>query len=175
MEEMEEEKGVEAVAYEMLGPPRLTKLLFEGAILKRLYSTYEKALEQDVEETAQRAQALVEEDGDFRQRILSTGIPILSRDGEKLLRGPVVKVPPSSERPLDEKAVAAGWVDLRPENWATWVERVQAVMEEIRNEPGLDQGSRSNVHYGDARGVLRPGRLAGWVFRVEDEGERIKW
>jgi len=175
MEEMEEDKGVEAVAYEMLGPPRLTKLLFEGAILKRLYSTYEKALEQDVEETAQRAQVLVEEDGDFRQRILSTGIPILSRDGKKLLRGPVVKVPPSSERPLDEKAVAAGWVDLRPENWATWVERLQAVMEEIRNEPGLEQGSRSNVHYGDARGILRPGRLAGWVFRVEDKGERIKW
>jgi NAD(P)-dependent dehydrogenase (short-subunit alcohol dehydrogenase family) len=36
MAELEMEHQVESVAYEMLGPPRLSKLLFEGAILARL-------------------------------------------------------------------------------------------------------------------------------------------
>jgi hypothetical protein len=37
MEALEREHGVEAIAYEMLGPPRLSKLLFEVALLRRLY------------------------------------------------------------------------------------------------------------------------------------------
>ena len=175
MEEMEEETGVEAVAYEMLGPPRLTKLLFEGAILKRLHITYDDALAMDVEATANRAQDLIQEDADFRQRIVSTGIPILLRDGGAVLRGPKIKVPPLPEKPLDEKVVSSGWVDLRPQNWSRWRERIQAVVDAIRNEPGVEKGSRSDVDYGDGRGILRPGRLAAWVFRVEDEGDRIKW
>jgi NAD(P)-dependent dehydrogenase (short-subunit alcohol dehydrogenase family) len=175
MEEMEEATGVEAVAYEMLGPPRLTKLLFEGAILKRLHVTYDDALAMDVEATANRAQDLIQEDADFRQRIVSTGIPILLRDGGAVLRGPEVKVPPLPEKPLDEKVVSSGWVDLRPQNWSRWRERIQAVVDAIRNEPGVEKGSRTDVDYGDGRGILRPGRLAAWVFRVEDEGDRIKW
>ena len=37
MERWETEHGIGSVAYEMLGPPRLSKLLFEAAILRRLY------------------------------------------------------------------------------------------------------------------------------------------
>jgi hypothetical protein len=176
MEKMEAEAGVESVAYEMLGPPRLSKLLFEGAMLRRLYETFDGAIGLDSEETASRTEALVLQDDDFRQRIVSTGIPILSRDGGSLLRGPVVKVLPRPElQGLDEKAVESGWVDLRPENWEKWRARVQAVADEIRNQPGVEEGSRTDFDYGDTGEKLRPGRLAAWVFRVEDEGDRIKW
>jgi NAD(P)-dependent dehydrogenase (short-subunit alcohol dehydrogenase family) len=175
MEKMEAESGVEAVAYEMLGPPRLTKILFEGAILKRLYGTYDEALAMDPEETAERAERMVEHDADLRQRIVSTGVPILVQDGGSLLRGPVVKVLPPENRPLEDKVVDSGWVDLRPRNWERWKERIAAVVEELRNQPGVDQGSRTDVDYGDSRNELRPGRLAAWVFRVEDHGDRIKW
>jgi hypothetical protein len=177
MEEMEAASGVEAVAYEMLGPPRLTKLLFEGSILKRLFGTYDQALAMDPEETATRAQALVEKDADLRQRIVSTGVPILVWDGGSLLRGPVVKVlPPDPEgRPLEEKVVDSGWVDLRPENWARWKTRIQAVVDERRNLPGVEKGSRTDFDYGDSEEGIRPGRMAAWVFRVEDHGDRIKW
>ena len=176
MEKMEAETGVEAVAFEMLGPPRLSKLLFEGAILKRLYRTFDTGLGLDPEETSTQAQSLVEEDADFRQRIVSTGIPVLSRDGDFLLRGPVVKVLPRPDQEgLDEKAIDSGWVDLRPKNWEKWKERIEAVADEIRNQPGVDKGSRTDFDFGDTGGNLRPGRLAAWVFRVEDEGDRIKW
>ncbi len=150
MEEMEKELGVESVAYEMLGPPRLTKLLFEGSILKRLFGTYDAALGLDPEETADRAQTLVETDDDFRQRIVSTGVPILVQDGGAVLRGPVVKVLPPPDRPLEDKVVDAGWVDLRPRNWEKWKERIQAVVKERREEPGVEKGSRSDHDYGDS-------------------------
>jgi hypothetical protein len=175
MEEMEREMGVEAVAYEMLGPPRLTKLLFEGTILKRIFGTYQAALGMDVEDTARRAQEMINEDADFRQRIVSTGVPILVMDGGALLRGPVVKTLPPEGPPLDEKVVDAGWVDLRPQNWEAWRKRIEAVLREIRDEPGVEKGSRTDFSYGDSQDALRPGRVAAWVFRVEDEGDRIKW
>ncbi len=177
MEKMEAESGVESVAYEMLGPPRLTKILFEATILKRLFGTYDAALEMDPEETAEKAEALVENDADFRQRIVSTGVPILVSDAGSLLRGPVVKVlPPDPENtPLDQKVVDAGWVDLRPKNWEQWKKRVEAVVHELRHQPGVEEGSRTDFDYGDSASELRPGRLAAWVFRIEDQGDRIKW
>jgi len=177
MEEMERESGVEAVAYEMLGPPRLTKLLFEGTILKRIFGTYDAALALDPETTASRAQALVEENADFRQRIVSTGVPVLVSDGSALLRGPVVKVlPPEPEsNPLEERVVDSGWVDLRPRNWDRWKARIQAVVDERNTQPGVEKGSRSDFDYGDSRQEIRPGRMAAWVFRFEDRGDRIKW
>jgi NAD(P)-dependent dehydrogenase (short-subunit alcohol dehydrogenase family) len=177
MEKMEKESGIESVAYEMLGPPRLTKLLFEGAILRRLYGTYDAALAMDPEETATLAQDLVEGNADLRQRIVSTGVPILTSDGRSLLRGPVVKVlPPEPERhPLEEKVVDSGWVDLRPGNWERWQVRIRAVVNELRHQPGVEKGSRTDFDYGDSAQEMRPGRMAAWVFRVEDHGDRIKW
>ncbi len=177
MEEMEKETGVEAVAYEMLGPPRLTKLLFEGAILKRLFGTYDAALALDPEVTAEKAQAMVEENHDLRQRIVSTGVPILVSDGGSLLRGPVVKVlPPDPEgEPLLDKVVDSGWVDLRPENWERWKVRLGGLLDQLRHQPGVEKGSRTDFDYGDSSDEIRPGRMAAWVFRVEDRGDRIKW
>lgn len=175
MDAMEKEHGVEAVAYEMLGPPRLSKLLFEAAILSRLYGTLEAAIGLDPRETSDRARALVEEDADFRQRMLTIGIPVLLPDGENLLRGAVIKVPPEpGDRPVDVRMADAGWVDLRADNWGRWRTRVRAIQEEIQTRPGLRMGSLADHEYGDKQGRIRPGRLAAWVFRVEDHGERIK-
>lgn len=173
MESMEAEMGVQAVAYEMLGPPRLSKLLFEAAILGRLYGTLEAGAALDANDAAIRAQSLLEGDEDLRQRILSIGLPILLPDGDSVLRGALVKVPPAGTG-LDEMAVNGGWVDLRVENWTRWKTRLEEVAHTIRTRPGLDQGSQADFEFGDGRGDIRPGRLAAWVFRYEDEGERIK-
>lgn len=173
MESMEAEMGVQAVAYEMLGPPRLSKLLFEAAILGRLYGTLEAGARLEPKDAATRAQSLLEEDEDLRQRVLSIGLPILLPDGESVLRGAVVKVPPAGKG-LDEKAVNSGWVDLRVQNWTRWKARLNEVAHELRTRPGLEQGSQADFEFGDDRGDIRPGRLAAWVFRYEDEGERIK-
>lgn len=175
MDEMEAEHGVSSVAYEMLGPPRLSKLLFEASLLERLFGTLEAAAALDPDETAVRARKLIEEDDDLRQRILTIGIPILLPDGKSLLRGAKVKVPPEAGMAKDDpRIIDAGWVDLRAENWGRWRARMDAVWTEIRDRPGLELGSVANHEYGDERGRIRPGRMAAWVFRVEDTGERIK-
>lgn len=175
MDELEQERGVRSVAYEMLGPPRLSKLLFEAEILTRLHESLERAASLDPDETARGAEELVESDADLRQRIVSIGLPILLPDGRRLLRGPVVKVPPEAGLPADHpRVVDAGWVDLRAANFARWRQRCAQIRDEIRKRPGLEQGSRADIEYGDGSGLLRPGRLAAWIFRHEDRGERIK-
>lgn len=175
MEALEREHGVEAVAYEMLGPPRLSKLLFEAALLRRLYATLEAAAGLEPEDAAARAHALVEADDDLRQRMLSVGLPVLLPDGERVLRGADVRVPPEPGRPpTDPRVVDNGWVDLRPASWALWRDRAVAMRAEAAARPGVAAGSRGDWDHGDDDGSIRPGRMAAWIFRHEDRGERIK-
>ncbi len=175
MEALEREAGIRSVAYEMLGPPRLAKLLFEGSILERLFDTLDVAAGLDPAETAARALELVENDDDLRRRIVSIGLPILLPDGERLLRGPDVKVPPEEGIPIgDPRLVDRGWIDLRPQNWSRWKDRCQRLHREITECPSIDRGSQGDHEYGDLTGHIRPGRLAAWIFRYEDKGERIK-
>lgn len=175
MASLEQEHGVEAVAYEMLGPPRLSKLLFESAILGRLHGGLADIARQDPDVIAVAADALVLEDADLRSRILSIGLPILLADGERMLRGPETRIAPApGQSPGDPKLADAGWVDLRPSNWRKWGERAAHMLAELNDRPGPEHGSRCDTEPGD-RGIrIRPGRMAAWVFRHEDRGERIK-
>ncbi len=175
MENMEADAGIRSVAYEMLGPPRLSKLLFEGEMLRRLFGTLDAAADMDPEDTAAKSYAMVKEDDDLRQRMLSIGIPVLLPDGTSLLRGADVKVRPEEGLAADDPRLwDRGWVDLRPSNWKRWAERCGALATEVRERPGVAQGSIGDHDYGDHSGEIRPGRMAAWIFRYEDQGERIK-
>ncbi|MFO7260452.1 MAG: short-chain dehydrogenase [bacterium] len=175
MEELERQHGGAGVAYEMLGPPRLSKLLFEGAILARLFHDLNEAAALDPDRTAEAAHALIERDHDLRVHALSIGIPVLLPDGERLLRGAQVRVMPEpGQSPADPRLADRGWIDLRPANWARWRARCSAMRREIEADPGPDRGSRSDEGPLSRRLELRPGRLAAWVFRVEDGGRRVR-
>ena len=175
MEELEEEHGVRSVAFEMLGPPRLSKLLFESAILERLHPDLEAASELDPRSTARRAEELLREDDRLRSDILSIGIPVLMSDGERMLRGAEVKVTPDPGEEVDpDRWAARGWVDLRPSSWETWAGRCRGYLEEQVRAPGPDAGSRTDLDVRGRSGEIRPGALVGYVFRIEDEGERLK-
>lgn len=175
MEEMEDEHNVQAAAYEMLGPPRLSKLLFEAMLLRRLYTTLEAAVELDPDEAAEWSKRLVEEDTDVRQRILSIGVPILLPDGAHVLRGATVKVMPEpGVDPVDSGTVERGWVDLRSINWARWKGRVDSFLDERTRRPGVESGSIADHDYGAEGDGIRPGALAAWILRSEERGERIK-
>lgn len=173
MAELEAEHGVEPVAYEALGPPRLSKLLFEAALLGRLFSDIAGASELDPAATAERAWEVVRADAELRVRMLSVGFPVLLPDGASVLRGPVVVVPPAPGGGPDASAIDAGWIDLRPENWRRWRERLGAVRA-LPGDDAADAGSAADLDPGARRGALRPGRLAAWVLRYEEAGERIK-
>src|SRR5207244_12317165 len=109
---LEEHSKTRAVAYEMLGPPRLTKLLFEAFLCSRLRPTVRALAEAQAKGLAAEAHALVQQDGALRSHILSVGIPILAPDGQRLYRGSLVVVPGGPPDP--PRAAPRGWVDLRP-------------------------------------------------------------
>ena len=99
---------------------------------------------------------------------------IVLPDG-KLLRGPEVKIAPlPGQSPNDPKLVDNGWVDLRSSNWRKWTQRAAAMLKEIDPQAHPDQGSRRDMDLGSRRHRLRPGRMAAWIFRTEDRGERMK-
>lgn len=172
LETLEADESAPSVAYEMLGPPRLSKLLFEAEGLRRTAGSLDAALGCTPEELAAAVATRFEQDAPLRRSALSVGLPILRADGT-VLRGPHVSVPPEAD--LDRTA-ARGWIDLRPVNWDRWQTRLRAIRELLRREPPLEQGSRSDLGPRERRRLeeLRPGALAAWVFRVEDGGERRK-
>jgi hypothetical protein len=174
MEELEQHHATASVAFEMLGPPRLSKLLFEAATLGRIYPDLCALADAEPEETTRRAHELIATDADLRTRILSIGLPILLPNGE-LLRGPDVKVRPEpGQSARDPRLPDNGWVDLRIENWRKWRERAASMLQEAREFPGPDQGSRYDGEPGQRGRQIRPGRMVAWVFRREDRGERTK-
>lgn len=174
MDDLERESGERSVGFEMLGPPRLTKLLFEAEILRRLCGgALDRVAELDPDETARAAEALVRDDADLRTRIVSSNLAVLLPDGERLLRGRKVAIEPAGGEAADDTA-RKGWVDLRARNWGAWRERVRQVMGRVGAAPGPEGGSRWDMEPWHRTRAIRPGALAAWVFRHEDQGERIK-
>ena len=169
LEALEREHGVRSIAFEMLGPPRLTKLLYEAHILGKLFPTVQALAQADPAAAAARAERLVrEQEPDLRRQILSVGIPILLSDGLSVLRGEVVVVAPGGK---GAEIAPRGWVDLRPSNLAQWVKRAQLMVA----EPARDgTGSSAAVNRIRAADVILPARMAVWIFEHEDGGQRIK-
>ena len=175
MEELEERHGVRSIAFEMLGPPRLSKLLFEAEILRQLFGGVREAAALDSEETSARAYELISSDATLRSDILSVGIPILLPEGDSVLRGPrLAFLPDSDGEPLDPAWANRGWVDLRPVSWERWRERCSGYVERVLDAPSAGHGSGSDLDVRARSGEVRPGALAAFVFRYEDEGERMK-
>jgi NAD(P)-dependent dehydrogenase (short-subunit alcohol dehydrogenase family) len=173
MDDLQRERGERSVAFEMLGPPRLTKLLYEGEILRRLFGSLDDVAALDAADVSARADRLVAEDPDLRTRILSAKLAILLPGGDSLLRGRRVEIEPSAgETPA--QAARRGWVDLRPECWSAWRERAGAILAAIEGHPGADGGSGWDMQPWHLERTIRPGALAAWILRHEDRGERIK-
>ncbi len=158
-----------AVAFEILGPPRLSKLLFEAHLLARCCESLSGVIERAADTLSSHLEREVVEDADLRQRILSIGIPILLPDGERLLRGPVIKADTPEQ----------GWVDLGVANVRRWQQRAVAMREAIRAEGAGESSSRHDRLFrgvGDARQVdaLVPGEAVAWILIHEERGRRGK-
>jgi hypothetical protein len=174
IEELERQTGSRSVAFEMLGPPRLSKLLFEAHILELLCETLSVAVQLDPEKTAEDAAKLLASNDGLRVGIVSIGLPIISPEGDKVFRGPELKVRPDEGVAVDEKLIARGWVDLRPANWRLWRDRIQSYIKEVVEAPGPDEGSIADVDQASRGDKIRPGAVVAWVFKREDGGQRAK-
>ena len=183
MERLQKEYNVDSVAFEILGPPRLSKLLYEIQILKRIGQTLPGILQYSPGELAEMSEQEVIGHQNLRSEIISIGVPILLRDGKHLLRGAVVKIPPPqgrdsieiSERDIDDWA-RAGWVDLRRQNMELWRNRIQQIVNYVAGLDPHDTSSRYHhgLPYWDIEGPINIGKVLAWIFIHEDKGLRIK-
>lgn len=166
---LEQEHGVRSVAFEMLGPPRLTKLLYEAYLMGRLFPSVRALAHARASELAPRAaRHLIENDHWLRRQILSVGLPILLPDGASVLRGETVVVPPSDS---GADVVSRGWIDLREPNCRMWIERAAAV---AAVSPDTRTGSSARWTAARPDAPIEPARMAVWVFENEEGGVRIK-
>ncbi len=183
MEELLKEHQTDSVAFENLGPPRLSKLLFEAHLLKLAGKTLNGVLNFSAAELSKKLWEIIRRDSALRSKIVSIGIPILLPDGKKTLTGAAMKIPPFKDK--EELPVTAdniedwafnGWVDLRESNmrvWQSWLSQIKHYLESI--DPG-DTSSRYHhgLQYWKLDDELHSGKLAIWVFINVDKGERVK-
>ncbi len=182
LQQAEAESGMPSIALGRLGPPELSKLLFEAHLLKEAFGTLSAVLE-----GAGTAQAVSDAlcaqlvHSSVRHIAPSIGIPILLADGTTLLRGPRINVPElSGHRTSVSTADAAqvdawarkGWIDLRPSNAATWLSRLGKMIDartELR-----DAGSAAASIHTYLPATFEIGEVVAWIFNNEMGGYRIK-
>jgi NAD(P)-dependent dehydrogenase (short-subunit alcohol dehydrogenase family) len=183
MEVLQEETGKDSVAFELLGPPRLTKLLYEVYLLKRLKGNISEVIDADSEELTVLMEKEILENQELRSTILSVGTPILLKDGKTFLRGPEISVPNFEGRTVlevtdenIEKWASTGWVDLRTSNIQKWQERLAALGQDMAKETKQDFSSyyfRNRRFLGGTQ-RMDIGIIVNWILEYEDKGYRIK-
>jgi len=183
IEKLEKENDVESIAFELLGPPRLSKLLFEANIIKKISGSVKNALKMNPETISEKAFEIISTNAQLRSEMLSIGLAILLPDGKRYLRGKEVKIPvKTAYAEIDvteadfEKWCDKGWVDLRASNFKNWQTRLEKIMKQAETVPVDDTSSRYtyNNDYWDSFDSIDEGKIVGWVFEFEDHGWRFK-
>jgi NAD(P)-dependent dehydrogenase (short-subunit alcohol dehydrogenase family) len=179
MRRLERETSSHSIATGELGPPKLTKLLYEAHLLKTKYRTLQSVVDLGPEEISQSLWRYIQRNHDLRNTIISIGIPILPPDASRLVRGPRINVPeyagrsslPVSRQAIDEWA-ERGWIDLRPDNILRWQDRFRRMLRSAQRIHR--QGSAAITMSAYRSEEIRIGEVVGWIFNNEEEGYRIK-
>lgn len=189
---LEAEMGDQSVALGQLGPPELSKLLFEAYLLRqvldnsmaRALETTETASGTPREISAAELSAQVATYARTNPTIhtaVSIGIPVLMPDGSELLRGPKINIPElkghaKSVRRFGESEIdqwaKKGWIDLRPENMARWQTRFRRM--QTARQAVYAQGSAAvdrETYLGDG---IEIGEVVAWIFNNEMGGSRLR-
>jgi hypothetical protein len=181
--QLEQENNVASVAFELLGPPRLSKLLYEIHILNLFNTTMHDIINASPEDLSKTAFNIIKENEKLRNEMLSIGLPILYPDGNYLLRGGIIKIPPfRGENILDvneasiNKWAAEGWVDLRVKNMIKWQERLRDLIADAESIPHSDTSSmhvRTRDYWNNFKDISI-GKICSWLFIHEEQGKRMK-
>ncbi|MBW2257690.1 MAG: hypothetical protein JRI25_24255 [Deltaproteobacteria bacterium] len=174
-----------SVALGRLGPPELSKLLFEAQLLKECFGSLSGILESDGRRRKPEDLSRIVSEHLPNSPVLrmapSIGIPILSADSTTLLRGPRINVPevPGHERaasldnPKDvERWAKKGWIDLHPISMGRWLSRVEKMVKariELRATGSAAASTRSYLPT-----EFEIGEVVAWIFNNEMGGCRIK-
>lgn len=172
---------IPSIALGKLGPPELSKLLFEAALFKHVYGSIESVLNDEAPDidVANRLVDALEPSGVGRAAP-SIGIPVLLPDGQTMLRGPRINVPELEghrrQVTLRLENIDAwarrGWVDLRVANIDRWRVRIGMMMQtrsDLRQE-----GSAAATTHSFMSDRFELGEMVAWIFNNEMDGYRVK-
>lgn len=183
LDELEKINKVSSVAFELLGPPRLSKLLHEINLLKTVCKSMKSILEESPDNLSKKITEQLKNNPKLYNEIVSIGIPILMADSTSLLRGNEIKIPPfrgENELEITSKNIDMwahdGWVDLRVSNMKAWQERIKAIIKETELIPNNDTSSmhvRTKKYWNNFE-TTDIGKVVGWIFITEEKGERMK-
>ncbi len=181
--ELEKIHNTNSVAFELLGPPRLSKLLHEINLLKLACGGMRDIIKESAYSLSQKVFDYLKSNSKLRNEIISIGIPILTPDGKSLIRGTEIKIPPfrgDNELEITPKLIDLwahdGWVDLREVNMEAWRKRLQQLINETESIAPNDTSSmhvRTKKYWNNFE-TIDIGKVVGWVFIKEEKGERMK-
>lgn len=183
LRDLEAKTKTSSIAFEMLGPPRLSKLLYEAFLLKTVFSNFENVLDTSIEEISTKLELLVLSNSIIRKEMLSIGLVILLSDGISYLRGKDIIIPlqkTSQKIPINSENISKwcydGWIDLRKENFEFWKNIFKKI--KFQTEKILHQETGSLYQYDSAFWdnfeTIDEGKIVAWIFENEDKGYRIK-
>jgi hypothetical protein len=179
LERLEKETGLPSIALGQLGPPELSKLLFEAFLLRERYHTLTRVLNQRPKKIADALYRHLQKHDKLREMIVSVGVPILSPDGGTIWRGPFIRIPERADTNEVEVSTESidlwarkGWVDLRPENFVVWRERFERMK---RSQDKLrGRGSAAVTMEAYLSENIHIGNVVAWIFNNQEGGSRIK-
>ncbi len=176
---LENEKNSPSIATGDLGPPKLTKLLYEAYLLRMKYQTLAAVVEASAEEVSALLWRYLQRHQELRNTIISIGVPILPPEGNRLIRGPRINVPEyagQSRLAITATAIEQwaerGWLDLRPQNIERWQQRFRHM---LRSAQTIHRQGSAAINMAAFRSEeIRIGEVVGWIFNNEEKGYRIK-
>ena len=181
--ELEKKNSTSSVAFEMLGPPRLSKLLYECHLLKIIYGNFNSVIKDTPENISKKISTHIYKNKKLLNEIVSVGLPVLLPNGKELLRGPEVIIPSANEGDVIKlnpqkinKYAYKGWFDLRVDNWKKWRQRLINIIDDAGKQNDKDFSSRFvfNNEYWDNFKDINIGKIVGWIFINEEQGIRMK-
>ncbi|MCI0473332.1 MAG: short-chain dehydrogenase [Ignavibacteria bacterium] len=181
--ELESKNRTHSVAFEMLGPPRLSKLLFEAHLIRLAYKNFKNFIKDDTASCTKKISGILSKNNSLRNEIVSIGIPILMPDGKSVLRGPDMKIPSLAKgesikltRNNIEKWTHDCWFDMRESNWKQWKKRFVSIISNTDKNYDPLFSSREIFHrnYWDNFEEINIGKIVGWIFINEEQGLRMK-
>jgi hypothetical protein len=178
----EQDSEIPSVALGRLGPPELSKLLFEAYLFKFAYTSLDAVVSEQktAEEMSKKLVSILESSG-VAGVAPSIGIPILMPDGVSILRGPSINVPelvghgasvPLGDAEKLEKWARKGWIDLRAKNITLWRSRFEKMLQARAILRDMGSASASiRTFMGD---YFEIGEVVAWIFNNELGGYRVK-
>ncbi len=185
MKRLEKETNTASVAFEMLGPPHLSKLLYEAYLLKLAYPDPSVIPNEKAETLAEKVWQILKKDKKLRATIISIGVPILLPDGQEhpARAG-------SEDSAVHGKQRTADWIRRRSTNGRTkagWICGLRACAAGRSGSPTFTvPRARAADHQDTSSGYpwerrmlgdgdeYFAGRLVTHIFIDEEKGGRIK-